>query len=277
MRLIAWLMLLASLCPTTIALALPRVVSTNLCADYLALALAAPEQLLSVSAKSQDPRVSSMATQAQAYPANQASAEEIIALRPDLVLASRRWLAQTPQELFKQHGIDVLAVPYPTTWEQIIATTQLVATRLQRTEQGQSLVTDIGERLARLQARQRPYSLLYLRPNGGSAGRDTYVDTVFQAIGVYNAFQARGWSNYPLERLIQSTPDAFVSADMRIDQGYAKSSYWRHPRLQQLMADTAVLHIRDNRWGCSDFQLVDAAEQLAAQLDALADSGRLPR
>ncbi|MEM6576475.1 MAG: ABC transporter substrate-binding protein, partial [Pseudomonadota bacterium] len=42
----------------------PTVVSTNLCADLLALSLTSPEQLLSVSWKSQDPTRSSMAAEA---------------------------------------------------------------------------------------------------------------------------------------------------------------------------------------------------------------------
>ncbi|QLF91747.1 ABC transporter substrate-binding protein [Pseudomonas sp. ABC1] len=257
------------------AMALPRVVSTNLCADYLALGLAAPGQLLSVSAKSQDARVSSMPGQARQYPANQATSEEIIALRPDLVLASRRWLAQNPRELFQRHGIEVLAVPYPTTWQQIFDTTLLVARRMDREAAGQAHVADWQARLQRLQARERPFRLLYLRPNGGSAGYETYVDTVFQALGAENAFPARGWGHYPLERLLGAPPDVLVKADMLIDQGHAKSSYWRHPRLQQLLRHTPSITIADNRWGCSDGQLVTAAEQLAGQLDALVDTGVL--
>jgi iron complex transport system substrate-binding protein len=266
-------LLLLTLCaPLAGAAVLPTVVSTNLCADMLALGLAAPAQLLSVSRKSQDPRVSSMAERAREFPANDATAEEIIALNPDIVLASRRWQAHNQAELLSRHGIKTLVVPYPTTWQQIFDSTAWVAGQIGREAAGSALVADVQARLARLRQRPRPFSALYLRANGGSAGANTYVDTVFQALGLNNhmASQGRsGWSRYALEDLIASPPDLFVTADMRIDNGYAKSAYSRHQRLQQLMATRPVLSVSGNRWGCSDWQLVYAAEDLAAQLDAL--------
>jgi iron complex transport system substrate-binding protein len=269
---------LFTLCaPLAGAAALPTVVSTNLCADMLALSLAAPAQLLSVSRKSQDPRVSSMAERAREFPVNDATAEEIIALNPDIVLASRRWQAHNQAELLSRHGIKTVVVPYPTTWQQIFDSTSWVAGQIGREASGAELVADVQARLARLQQRPRPFSALYLRANGGSAGANTYVDTVFQALGLNNhmASQGRsGWSRYALEELIASPPDLFVSADMRIDNGYAKSAYSRHQRLQQLMATRPVLSVSGNRWGCSDWQLVYAAEELAAQLDALSLASR---
>ncbi len=256
---------------------LPRVVSTNLCADQLVLRLAAPEQLLSVSAQSQDPQLSSMPELARRFPANHASAEEIIALHPDLVLASRRWLAHNRAELLRSHGIEVLVIPFPTSWADIFANTRLVADKLNRTAEGEALLADAQARLDRLKAQPRPQRALYLRPNGGSAGRDTYVDTVFQAVGLTNhqaALGRVGWGRFDLETLVVNPPDLFVSADMVIDQGYAKSAYARHPRVRELLATHPVLHVTGNRWGCSDLQLVDSAEQLAAQIDALALAGR---
>ena len=65
-----------------------RVVSINLCTDQLALMLAAPGQLVSVTAFAQDPRQSATAAEAAALPANHARAEEVYLLAPDLVLAS---------------------------------------------------------------------------------------------------------------------------------------------------------------------------------------------
>lgn len=268
----AWLVLVAVLCVPGVSAALPRVVSTNQCADMLALRLAAPEQLLSVSSKSRDPQLSSMAGEAQRVPVNHASSEEIIALHPDLVLASRRWQSHNQAELLRQHGIEVVVVPYPTTWAQIFASTRLVAAKLGRVEEGEALLADVQARLDRLKQHPRPLRALYLRPNGGSAGRDTYVDTVFQAVGVINhqaALGRSGWGRFNLEDLVRQPPDVFVSADMPIDRGYAKSAFSRHPFLQQLTATRPVLQVEGNRWGCSDWQLIFSAERLAAQIDAL--------
>ncbi len=269
-RLLAWLLL--GLAPLAGAAPLPTVVSTNLCADMLALSLAAPEQLLSVSRKSQDARVSSMPERARRFPANDAGAEEIIALHPDIVLASRRWQTHNRAELLARHGIRTVVLPYPTTWQQIFDSTRFVAAQIGREEAGAALVADVQARLARLRQHPRPFSALYLRANGGSAGANTYVDNVFQAVGVRNHMAdlgRSGWGRYALEELIARPPDVFVTADLLVDDGYAKSAYSRHPRLQQLMAARPVVSIGGNRWGCSDWQLVIAAEDLAAQLDRL--------
>ena len=199
-------LLLSMLCaPLAGASALPTLVSTNLCADMLALSLAAPAQLLSVSRKSQDPRVSAMAERAREFPANDATAEEIIALHPDIVLASRRWQAHNQAELFSRHGIRTVVVPYPTTWPQIFDSTTWVAGQIGREAAGSALVADVQARLARLQQRPRSLSALYLRANGGSAGANTYVDTVFQAVGLRNHLASlgrSGWSRYALEDLV---------------------------------------------------------------------------
>lgn len=59
-----------------------RVVSMNLCTDQLAMLIAAPGQLVSVSHVARDPVSSALAEQAQAYPVNHGSAEEIFLLAP---------------------------------------------------------------------------------------------------------------------------------------------------------------------------------------------------
>ena len=64
-----------------------RVVSMNLCTDQLAMLLAAPGQLISVSHLASDPMASTMVAEAQAYPVNRGGAEQILLMEPDLVLA----------------------------------------------------------------------------------------------------------------------------------------------------------------------------------------------
>lgn len=251
---------------------LPTVVSTNLCADILALSLAAPAQLLSVSRKSQDPRVSSMPRQAQHFPANDGSAEEVIALRPDIVLASRRWQMRYQRELFERHGIRVVVVPVPVSWDDIFSSTEALAAELGREAAGAALVADVRARLQRLAAEPRPLSLLYLRPNGGSAGLDTQVDTLFRAVGVRNHAAEggrRGWGRYSLEELVSDPPDIFVAGELLRDTAYANSTFIRHGSIGALMAARPVLRFSGNHWGCSNWQLIEAAEDIAAQIDRL--------
>lgn len=251
---------------------LPRVMSTNLCADVLVLSLADPSQIVSVSRKSQDARRTSLHALAQRFASNDGGAEEVIAQRPDIVLVSRRWQARHQASLFERHGIEVLTVPFPNTWEGIFSSTRHIAAQLGRAEAGDALVADVQARIARLQANPHHARALYLRPNGGSAGAGTYVDVVFQAAGVRNhAAEAgrSGWGRVALESLIADPPEVIVLSNMINDSAYARSSFSRHALMQTLLAERPLIRMAGNDWGCSNWQLIEAAEEIAAQLGRL--------
>ena len=266
---------LACTAPAQADARLPTVVSTNLCADLLALQLAAPEQLLSVSRKSQDAALSPLAVQAQQFPANDSSAEEIIALRPDIVLASKRWQSRHQSALFEHLGMRLVVVTFPLTWEEIFQSTRTVADALQRTETADVLLTDVQQRLQKLQQRERPLQVLYLRPNGGRAGRHTYVDTVLASVGAINHAAVRGhvgWGRFALEDMVLHPPEVFLLGDFARDAAWSRNGYARHPRLQQLLAQTPHAQLNGNHWGCGNWQLIEAAEAIAAQLDHIAST-----
>lgn len=251
---------------------LPRVMSTNLCADVLVLSLADPSQIVSVSRKSQDARRTSLHALAQRFASNDGGAEEVIAQRPDIVLVSRRWQARHQASLFERHGIEVLTVPFPNTWEGIFSSTRHIAAQLGRAEAGDALVADVQARIARLQTNPHHARALYLRPNGGSAGAGTYVDVVFQAAGVRNhAAEAgrSGWGRVALESLITDPPEVIVLSNMINDSAYARSSFSRHALMQTLLAERPLIRMAGNDWGCSNWQLIEAAEEIAAQLGRL--------
>ena len=63
----------------------PAVASINLCADQLVLALADPEQVLTVSWLSADPEESLFATAAARHTLNYGTAEELLRFHPDVV------------------------------------------------------------------------------------------------------------------------------------------------------------------------------------------------
>lgn len=253
--------------------ALPRVMSTNLCADALLLGLADPAQIVSVSRMSQNPQRSSQWALAQRFAANDGSAEEVIALRPDVVLASRRWQARHQARLFGEHGIRIVTVPSPRDWAEIYASTREIAGHIGRSAAAEALVAEVQARIDRLPRPAPAPRALYLRPNGGSAGAATHVDAVLSAAGLRNhAAESghRGWGRIALENVVNNPPDVFVLSSMVNDRAHARSAYARHPLLRALLAERPVVRLAGNDWGCSNYQLVKAAEHIAAELDRLA-------
>ncbi len=251
---------------------LPTIVSTNMCADQMVLGLAAPEQILSLSYKSKDPQMSLLAEQARRFPTNYASAEEILQLNPDLVVASRSWSGSRHGQLLQERGIRVLVLSYPNTLAGILHNTETLAAALGRDEAGAALLADIEQRVAALGRQRRDFSVLYLRPNGGSAGRDTYVDTVLQLLGLTNlpaSAGISGWGRYPLEYLVQQPPDLFLLSYFDREQPLSKALYSRHPALQAQLQQRPQIRLPGSYWGCGSWHLVEAAELIAEQIAQL--------
>ncbi len=269
-ELVLILILLATLARTAIAEdQLPTLVSTNLCADLVALSLAHPRQILSVSQKSQDPARSPYVAQAQQYLANTGGAEEIIHLQPDIVLASRRWKSHPQGKEFLRLGIDVIVLPPAASWPEIIDTTQWLADRIGRTARGEQVVHQLAQRLAALKRSARPLSVLYLRPTGGSAGSATFVNTVMKAAGIQNhagKLGLKGWGNVPLERILMEPPDAFLISNFVRDNGHEETRISRHPVLTGLLADKPRYTMNNGYWSCDTWHLIHAAEHLRKQI-----------
>ncbi len=254
--------------------ALPTLVSTHLCADQLALSLAVPEQILSLSYKSRDPLRSRYTAQALAYPANRGSSEEVIQFKPDIVLASRRWHNHPQQQQFNQLDIHVIVVPLSNSWQEVFANTQWLADQIGQPQRGRALVADVRRRLRALQKSMKVSgepapSLLYLRPNGGSSGEGTYIDMLIRALGFRNhaaALGLEGWGQLALEHIVMQPPDYFLLSGHVRDSTRGNSRLSRHPLLQQLLDERTVLVLPPDIGYCADWQIIITAEYLAEQL-----------
>ena len=87
LKLLVALMVLAMPGSAALAAALPRLVSMNVCADQLLLTLADPEQILGLSRFSRD-GWQSQAGDISRYPVLSGGAEDVLLIRPDIVVVS---------------------------------------------------------------------------------------------------------------------------------------------------------------------------------------------
>ncbi|MBK1720395.1 ABC transporter substrate-binding protein [Thiocystis violacea] len=250
----------------------PTVMSTDFCSDLLLLNIAAPEQILSVSRRSRDPRVSPVADLARPYPSNRGGVEDVLHFKPDIALVYQGWTGRRHAERLAGRGTQIIALPYPKRWSDGLRTTREIAARIGRGEAVEAKVAVAERRLRALAQRSRPYRLLYLRPNGGTAGEGTYIDDLFRLLGLRNLAAEHGqsgWGRFPLETLVSAPPDVFLLGYFDQTQSPARSAYGRHPRLRAMLERTPVIGLPGNAWGCGGLELIDAAERIAEQLDAL--------
>ena len=252
---------------------LPRAASLTLCADQYLLGLAAPEQIVAVSATAADPSQSLFAAEAARYPIHRGSSEELIALRAEVVLTDRWMPLQTAARL-DRFGVQVISIPLPNTWEEIADTTRAIATALGRPEQGEARVAEMRAQLEALQRqtdhRHSPSPLaIYFLPDGGSAGAGTFIDAVLQAAGVRNLATVvglQGWGSFNLEQLAGIQPDLVVLGFF--DQGgdSRRMAFAHHPVFRHLLTGRPVIAVPDRYWMCSGWFLTEASAYIAERL-----------
>jgi iron complex transport system substrate-binding protein len=182
-----------------------RVVSLNLCADQL-LVLLAPEKVAALSPLARDPALSFVAAQAAALPAVRSSAEAVLRLHPDLVLAGA-YGAQTTVALLAQEGVPVWRLDMPQEFPAIRAQTTQVAERLGVPARGAALVAAMDATLQSVRPPAHEVTALAWEPRGYTAGPGSLMDAVLRRAGLTNLSDGR---RLGLEALLRHPPDLLV-------------------------------------------------------------------
>ncbi len=229
-----------------------RVVSMNLCTDQLALMLAAPGQLVSVSYLAHDPRASAMVAEAAALPGNHGLAEEIFLLKPDLVLAGR-YTTPTTVAMLERLGIPVVVFDPEEDFDGIRANLRRMGAALGRAAAAEAAVARFDADLAALRDPEgpRPRAALY-SANGYTSGDRSLSGQILRAGGFDNIAVEAGiptGGTLPLERLALSDPD-LVILGRRYPGASRAEEMLDHPVLAVLRDRVASHAMTDRDWVC---------------------------
>jgi iron complex transport system substrate-binding protein len=239
-----------------------RVVSVNLCTDQLAMLVAAPGQLVSVSHVASDPQSSAMAEEALAFPANRGTAEDVFLLRPDLVLAST-WTAPATLSMLRRLGVRVETVAPATTIEEARAALLQVGALLGRADRAAALLAEFDAALAGVP--DVPATLgVVTAANSFSSGTGTLADAIFRAAGLRNLAAERGitgMARLPLEVVVTAAPDLVATGGGGQGPALARESL-AHPALAALRERAAAVPA-DARWICGTPHLAGVVRELA--------------
>ena len=185
-----------------------RVVSLNLCTDQL-LVLLAPEKIAALSQLSQDPALSFVATEARKYPQVRASAEAVLALRPDIVLAAR-YGAQTTLALLERHGVAVIRLDLPEDFPGIARLTREAAAALGVPDRAVPLLAAMDATLATARPPAHAMIAIGWEPRGYTAGPDSLMGAVIRAAGLTNGAAGQRLGT---EALLRHRPDLLIVPD----------------------------------------------------------------
>jgi iron complex transport system substrate-binding protein len=242
-----------------------RVVSINLCTDQLALAVAAPGQLVSVSRLSQDPRSSAMAGAAARLPANASRAEDVYLRRPDLVLAST-FTSRATISMLRRLGVPVVEVAPATSLADVSARLRQVGAALGRDAAAAAAARRFEADLAALRATlaQRPRAALY-GANGYTRGDSTLAGDILRAAGFANVATELGLphgGHLALEQLVMAAPDLVVSGQPH--RGAARAeAVLAHPALVALDGPRDAATDRD--WICGTPHVLRAVRRMTRE------------
>lgn len=242
-----------------------RVVSINLCTDQLALLLAAPGQLVSVSRRAHDPTSSSMADKARAFPANGSSAEEVYLLKPDLVLAGT-FTSTATINMLRKLGIRVERFAPARALQDVPARLMQMGEALGQRQKATDMITAFQTRLAGLsdapKANRPRAALTYV--NNYSSGDGTLSGDILRVAGFDNVAAEIGLTSVGrlgLEALIMLAPDIIIQG--RNYPGYARAEdNLDHPALHALKGTRVAGHLTNSDWICGTPNVLEAIETM---------------
>ena len=235
----------------------PTIVSLNPCTDAILAEVADPGQLLAISHYSQEPRASSMPlTEARRFRATGGTVEEVLALDPDVVVASA-FLAPASAQAFARLGIPVETFGTTATVTDSEGQICRLARLAGHPERGEALIARIDASLAAGRWPGKPVTALLWEQGGIVAGNDTLIAQLMANAGFASQSAARGLgqgASLPLERVLADPPRAILAA--------GGERPLTHPALRKLAGvryaalDPALLY-------CGGPTIVRAAQRLA--------------
>jgi iron complex transport system substrate-binding protein len=251
-----------------------RIVSLNPCLDAILLHVADRGQIAALSHFARDPQASSVVEIARSFPITYETAEEVIALRPDLVLTGRHTFLATRMAL-NRLGVRTELFGVPATLEESLAQVTTMAKVVGRPARGEALNARIRAAVAAAAPApgERPLTALVFGPGGFASAEGTLMDEMMRRTGFINAATRYGLkytSDVSLERVIADPPDVLLASQPRPDAPTWADRVLNHPALARAGRYMHRATFPQRLMFCGGPVLIETAAVLArARRDAL--------
>jgi iron complex transport system substrate-binding protein len=254
-----------------LAASLPRIVSMNVCSDQMLLTLADPEQILGLSRFSRDAWV---AGDASRYPRLSGGAEDVLMIKPDIVIANL-FDKRSTRELLKAKGMHLAELSVPRTLGDVRDQIREFGDIVGHPDRAASQIARLDASLAR--ARQavadRHFRVLPLSRRGWVAGSDSFVGSLLAETGLFNTsgelgFDFGGFAT--LEAIVSAKPDLLLvsqAGDFARDDGQA---FLLHPALERFYPAAKRIVIPERLTECGGVMLAEALDVLVKELERVA-------
>ena len=239
----------------------PSVVSLNPCADAILAEIAEPGQVLALSHYSHDSDATSMPlNQAMAYPVTGGTAEEVLALSPDMVVADV-FLAPATRRALEQAGIAVETIGIAGSLEDSLAQVGQLGAATGNPARAEALAAGIAASWEQNRWQGPRLTAVLWQEGGIVAGEGSLANAMLEQAGFTSLPAARGMGQgayLPLEEVLADPPQVLIAAGDERAHG--------HPALASLPRfdlDPAMLY-------CGGPTIPRALERLLAMREAAA-------
>jgi iron complex transport system substrate-binding protein len=252
----------------------PRIASMNLCTDQLLITLADPAQIAGLSRYSHDAWQSFAAADARRYPSLSGGAEDILVLKPDVVVASL-FDKRSTRELLKANGVHLAEFSVPRNLDEVKAQISEMGEIVQHTDRATAEIARLDAAVARARkaVTARHYSVLPLSRRGFVAGSDSLISSLLTETGLFNAAGELGVGTggfASLEAIVSLRPDFLLvseAGDRAEDDGRA---FLLHPALERFYPPSKRIVIPERLTVCGGVMLADALDVLVKELQRVA-------
>jgi len=253
----------------TIKVTVKKILSLDLCTDWMLAKYADPSQVLALSPLLHQYPVDWMTRE---WPGHDGSLEQILELNPDLVITGE-YNALMLRRRLQELGVRVEILSLPKSFSEVDHYEQRLLSLIGKSRVGKSGQKTDKRPQVRSNIRSnnqfnnnRKPKLLLLGPNGIGTGRGTFEDDLLQHTGWDNYLTSEGYSNLDMELIVTNPPDAILWSTS--DSAALANLFAKHPVLKQVISKKRWLSTDDWRWHCPGPWSRDLIKQLNTQLQA---------
>jgi len=251
------------------------VASINLCADQMLLLLAEDDQIVSLTNLSHQEEGSYYFEKARDFPVNEGHAEQVLNLRPDVVIVGQYSSRHTVATL-RDAGLTVHTLPIANTVEMMFENIESVASWVGVAARGTQMVSYLREKLSWLAPAENPRPMAAVfDPNGFTSGAATLRGEMIEIAGFRNAATEAGIESFgklSLETMINLNPDALIKSPYSPNTWSRAQAMSRHPALSIAGIDPQVISVPSRMTVCAGPWTLDVIAELHAARVALSES-----
>jgi iron complex transport system substrate-binding protein len=259
------LLLLAWVAGATAAAPL-RIASLNLCTDSMLFELLDDARIVSVTTLSRDPGLSPFHARAARLEVNHGTAEELLAVAPDLVLTGSGG-TRLAERLLTALGVPVLIFDHADSLVAYGSNLRRLAAVLDVRRRAETILAELDARLDAVirPSAPAPRAVVY-QPNGYVPGTRTLMHDILERAGYADLAAELGLDFggfVALERLVATRPAVVVVSVRDNPAPSLAEQLLDHPAVRASNAMSRRVRVDENLWTCAGGFSAAAVEALA--------------